>query len=121
MQITFADSEGEHFIITTAGGVPVSGCFDDSLQAEAVLVFLTAVGIKDDDLDGPYDAPFSLTLGGVDIGFRSEWSKKLLWLITHPAWILVVDALDVSFEEIVICQHPQFGETLAIKRRPALA
>jgi len=121
MHITFADSEGQHFIITTTQGVAVSGCFNDSFEAEAVLIFLMACGIEDDDLDVPHDAAYPLKLGGVHIGFREEWSKKLLWLVTQRAWILIVDALDLRLEDIVICQHPEFGETLAIKRHSTIS
>ena len=121
MHVTFADSEGQQFIITTARGLPVSGCFDDSFQAEAVLIFLMACGIADQDLDLPQYAAYPLTLAGVDIGFREEWSKKLLWLVMQPAWTLVVDALDLRLEDIVICQHAQYGETLAIKPRSAIS
>ena len=121
MHITFADNEGRQFMIATALGVPVSGCFNDSFEAEAVMIFLMACGIEDQDLDLPHDAAFPLSLGGVHIGFREEWSKKLLWLVTQPAWILIVDALDLRLEDVVICQHPQFGETLAVKRPSPIA
>ena len=120
MHITFADNEGQHFIIATTQGVAVSGCFNDSFEAEAVLIFLMACGIEDDDLDVPHNAAYPLKLGGVHIGFREEWSKKLLWLVTQRAWILIVDALDLRLEDIVICQHPEFGETLAIKRHSTI-
>ena len=121
MQITFADNEGQEFMITTALGVQVSGRFSDSFEAEAVMIFLMACGIEDEDLDLPQHAAFPFRLGGVHIGFREEWSKKLLWLVTQPAWILIVDALDLRLEDVVICQHPQYGETLAIKRPSTIA
>src|SRR5205823_3216440 len=89
MKIAFTDKE--HFVITTAGGTPVSESFTDLLQAEAVLILLTACGIIESDLSIPRHAAYTSTIGGVKIGFREEWGKNFIWLVRQPAWIMIVD------------------------------
>ena len=121
MQLTFADDEGTSYIITTALGIPISGLFEDWTEAQVVLAFLLACEIEDDDLDTPHFAGHPMEVNGVLIGFRTELAKKIVWLTAQPAWKLIVDALELTLDDITIYRHPDIGETLAIKRRSAHA
>lgn len=121
MQLAFADDEGTRYVITTTRGIPVSGLFEDWSNAEVVLTFLTACEIKDEDLDVPCYAEHPMEVNGILIGFRTELAKKTVWLTAQPAWTLIVDALDLTLDDITIYRHPDIGETLAIKRHSALA
>ena len=94
MQLTFADDQGTCYVIITARGIPVSGLFEDSSNAEVVLAFLAACEIKDEDLDVPYYADYPMEVNGIWIGFRTELAKKMAWLAAQPAWTMIVDALD---------------------------
>jgi len=121
MQLTFADDEGTCYVIITARGIPVSGLFEDWSNAEVVLAFLAACEIKDEDLDVPYYADYPMEINGIWIGFRTELAKKMAWLAAQPAWTMIVDALDLTLDDIAIHPHPDIGGTLAIKRRSTLA
>jgi hypothetical protein len=116
MQLTFGDDEGMCYVITTARGIPVSGIFEDWNEAHVVLAFLTACEIEDEDLDAPRFAGHPMEVNGVLIGFRTELAKKIVWLTAQPAWKLIVDALELTLDDITIYRHPDVGETLAIKR-----
>jgi hypothetical protein len=121
MQITFADDEGIYHVIITSRGLPVSDAFEDLQEAQSVLAFLIRCGIEDEDLDHPRYAEFPLPINGVAVGFRTELGKKMVWLTANPAWVMIVDALELTLDDITIYHHPEIGETLAIKRRSPLA
>ena len=111
--------EGQEVVIVTSRGMPVSGSFARLDEGQEVLAFLLQCGIEDEDLDHPSFAPYPLPINGVPVGFRTELSKKMVWLVAQPAWKMIVDALDLTLYDIAIYEHPDIGETLAIKRRPA--
>jgi hypothetical protein len=121
MKVTFADEEGRSHIIITSRGIPVSETFTESDKADAVLNFLMACGVEDNDVDHPQYAAYPLLINNVKVGFRTELTKKMVWLSAQPGWKLIVDALGLTLYDITIYEDPDIGETLAIKRRPAHA
>jgi hypothetical protein len=121
MNLTYADTDGEEVLIVTSGGMPVSGSFSRLQDGQEVLAFLLRCGIEDEDMDHPTFASYPLPINGVPVGFRTELSKKMVWLVAQPAWQMIVDALDLTLDDISIYEQPDIGETLAIKRRPAHA
>jgi hypothetical protein len=121
MQLTLADDEGVSYVITTSRGMPVSGLFEDWNEAHVVLAFLVACEIDDDDLDTPRFAGHPMEVNGVLVGFRTELAKKIVWLAAQPAWKLIVDALELTLDDIAIYRDADIGETLAIKRHSTRA